>query len=160
MRTYSRTFKEMQVPYIFDPGQSIPALSGEDLVEMITGSALLISNDYELEMIRKPTGMERDELLARTGAVITTLGEEGSLVCTREKEMEIAAARPDRVVDPTGAGDAYRAGLIKGMVMGKDLTEAARMGSTCASFAVECLGTQEHRFAPDEYWARHQAHFA
>jgi adenosine kinase len=81
------------------------------------------------------------------------------LVCTRAEEVEIAAARADRVADPTGAGDAYRAGLIKGMVMGRDLAEAARMGSTCASFAVECLGTQEHRFTLDEYWNRYQSNF-
>jgi len=159
MRTYARMCREKKVPYIFDPGQSITAFLGDQLTEMLTGSSLMISNDYELEMIMRATGFERAQLLQRTGGIITTLGEIGSRICTRDQEVKIPAARASQVLDPTGAGDAYRAGLIKGMVMGKDLEDAARMGAVCASYAVECHGTQEHRFSQEEFWARYHANF-
>ena len=160
MLTYSSTCKERNIPYIFDPGQSIPALSGDRLIEMLTGSSLLISNDYELEMILRAAGLEKTQILQRTAGIITTLGEDGSLICTRDQEIKIPAARASRVQDPTGAGDAYRAGLIKGLVLGKSLPDAARMGGVCASYAVECHGTQEHGFSQEEFWDRYQANFA
>jgi adenosine kinase len=159
MLTYTRRCKDRKIAYIFDPGQSVPALSADQLVEMLTGSRLLISNDYELEMIIRATGLEKAQLLQRAGAIITTLGEDGSLVCTQEEEIKIAAARAARVIDPTGAGDAYRAGLIKGLALGKRLTDAARTGAVCASYAVECHGTQEHIFSEEDFWARYERNF-
>jgi adenosine kinase len=159
MVTYSRAYRTAGTRFICDPGQSIPALSGAQLTEMIAGAELLISNDYEREMIQQKTGLGVDELLARAGAIITTLGEKGSLVLTRQEEVHVPAAKADGTKDPTGAGDAYRAGLIKGLAMERDLREAARMGSTCASFAVERLGTQEHRFTLETFWERHRSNF-
>jgi len=159
MLTYSRTCREKKIDYIFDPGQSITALSADQMTEMLTGSRLLISNDYELEMIMRTTGFEKAQLMERTGGIITTLGENGSLVCTSDQEVKTPAARASQVLDPTGAGDAYRAGLIKGLVTGKSLQDAALMGAVCASFAVECHGTQEHRFSQEEFWARYQVNF-
>ena len=159
MITYSRSYKQDEIPYIFDPGQQISVLSGEQLVEMITGSELLISNDYELEMIIQATGLGKGELLERTKAIISTLGENGSLLYSQQDEVTIHAAKALEVKDPTGAGDAYRAGLIKGLVMEKELANAARMGATCASYAVERYGTQEHSFTNEGFWARHLATF-
>ena len=156
---YSRAYKEMQVPYICDPGQQIPVIPREDLAEMITGADILISNDYELEMIMGATGWDLAELCRRAGAVITTLGEQGSLVRQQGQEVSIPPVTPERVQDPTGAGDAFRAGLIKGLVLGRDLVQAARLGSTSASFALEHYGTQEHAYSQDQFWARHQAAF-
>ncbi|MEW5725878.1 MAG: carbohydrate kinase family protein [Thermodesulfobacteriota bacterium] len=159
MYNYSRTYARRNIPYIFDPGQNTNAFSSQELIEMITGSEMLISNDYELEMIQKTTGLDRESLLEKTRAIVTTLGEHGSLVATREGLTAVPAARPDRVMDPTGAGDAYRAGLLKGLVLGWDLATAARVGSVCASFAVEQYGTQEHSFTQDEFWARYKENF-
>jgi adenosine kinase len=159
MVTYSRCFKERSIPYIFDPGQSIPALAPERIVEMLTGSMLFISNDYELEMVSRSSSMQKADLLKLTSAVITTLAERGAVVSTQEGDVEIPAVRPERVSDPTGAGDAFRAGLIKGLVMGKSLAEAAKMGAVSASFGVECQGTQCHRFSEEDFWARHKANF-
>jgi adenosine kinase len=159
MLTYSRTCREKNIPYIFDPGQSITAFLGDQLMEMLTGSSLLISNDYELEMVIRGTGFKKAQLLQRTGGIITTMGDNGSLLCTSDQEAKIPAARASPVLDPTGAGDAYRAGLIKGLVTGRSLQDAARMGAVCASYAVECHGTQEHRFSQEEFWARYHANF-
>ncbi|MBI4963486.1 MAG: carbohydrate kinase family protein [Desulfomonile tiedjei] len=159
MVTYSRYFKDRSIPYIFDPGQSIPALATDRIIEMLTGSMLFISNDYELEMVSRGSSMQRADLLKLTGAVITTLAERGAVLSTKDGDVEIPAVKADRVMDPTGAGDAFRAGLIKGLVMGKSLPDAAKMGAVCASFGVECQGTQCHRFSQEDFWARHKANF-
>jgi adenosine kinase len=159
MDTYSREFKTLGIPYIFDPGQSIPVLSGEQITEMITGARMLISNDYELELIQQKTGLDRAAILDRTPVLITTLGEKGSRVSTVDGEDQIPVVPADQVTDPTGAGDAYRAGLIKGMVTGKPLEEAARMGAVCASFAVARRGTQEHSFTLEAFRKRCQQSF-
>jgi adenosine kinase len=159
MLAYSRSLKERGVAYIFDPGQTITALTGAQLTEMMTGAALLISNDYELEMIMKPTGFDRDAILRRAGGVITTLGEKGALLATAAGETRVSAVPAAKVADPTGAGDAFRAGLLKGLVTGRELEAAACMGAVCASFAVECLGTQEHAFTLEDFWGRFQTSF-
>lgn len=160
MVAYAAVYKQKGIPYIFDPGQQIPALTETALVEALTGSRMFISNDYELEMVMRTTGLDKSALLERTDAVITTLGDRGSLVATSEREEAIPAVKADAVLDPTGAGDAFRAGMIKGLITGKTLTEAARMGAVCASFGVACQGTQCHRFSLEEFWERHTREFA
>ncbi len=159
MLTYSRIYKQKRIPYIFDPGQQVPVISAENMVEMIEDSKLFISNDYELEMVMRATGLQKSDILQHTPAIVTTLGERGAIVCTKEGEETIAPARARDVKDPTGAGDAFRAGLIKGLVMGKDLSESALMGAVCASFGVECQGTQCHRFSLEDFWERYRACF-
>jgi len=160
MLAYPRAYKERGIRYICDPGQQIPVLPPEGLAAMIDGSAMLTSNDYELEMICKAINKTKAEILEMTGAVITTLGEHGSLISRRGRDdVKVGAAQAEKVKDPTGAGDAYRAGLIKGLIEGKSLPEAAAMGSVCGSFAVERHGTQAHAFTMEEFWARHRAAF-
>lgn len=159
MKIYSQSYKRLGIPYIFDPGQQIPVLSKTSLTDMITGAEMLISNDYELEMIKKATGLENGDILERCKTIITTLGENGSLICTEKGREEIQAIKTRKVVDPTGAGDAYRAGIIKGVLMKKDVTEAAKMGATLAGFSVECYGTQEHCFTLEEFWERYKENF-
>ena len=159
MFLYSMCYKEKKIPYIFDPGQSIPALTTDRMVDMITGSKFLISNDYELEMIMRSTGMGKNDLMARTETIITTMAEKGAVICSKEGEDCIPAARPSGVSDPTGAGDAFRAGLIKGLVTGKGLKESAQMGAVAASFGVECQGTQCHRFTIQEFWDRYRSNY-
>jgi adenosine kinase len=154
MVEYPRICRERGIDYIFDPGQSLPMLAPEPLVRAIEGSRILIVNDYELDLILSKTGLKKGKLLERTGAIITTLGELGSQVTTRESDIRIAAVRARQVQDPTGAGDSYRGGLISGLVRGMDLEAAARLGSVCASFAVECYGTQDYRFTPEEFQER------
>ena len=122
---------------------------------MITGAAVLISNDYELEMIHKATGLANGALLERCGIIVTTLGEKGSTIATRQETIPIPAVSPTVVKDPTGAGDAYRAGFIKGWNLNKNWEECAQMGATVASFAVEKVGTQEHHFTLSMFEQRH-----
>jgi adenosine kinase len=154
MMTYSLVCKSRGIEYIFDPGQSLPMWQRDNLLQCIKGSRILISNDYELELIMSKTGLDRGKLLQNTKTVVTTLGEMGSQVITPDGNIAIPAVKPKTVADPTGAGDAYRAGLIKGLVQGKDIRNCAIMGSVCASFAVECYGTQEYYFSPEEFRER------
>jgi len=154
MVSYPRACKAKGIDYIFDPGQSLPMLDARDLVQAIDGCRILICNDYELELIMSKTELDEGELLERAGAIIVTMGELGSRVYTPDGEIRIPAAKPKQVVDPTGAGDAYRGGLISGLVRGKDIEESARMGSACASFAVECYGTQSYSFTAKEFEER------
>jgi adenosine kinase len=159
MLAYSRTYQAKGVRYIFDPGQSIPAWGGGELREMATGALALIANDYELEMFRQKTGLDEAGLLKLTGTVIVTKGEQGSHLLRDAGREEVPATPARRVLDPTGAGDAYRAGLLKGLALGLPWGEAARMGAVLASFCVEQQGTQEHRLTPEEFWERYRENF-
>ncbi|MGD1151483.1 MAG: carbohydrate kinase family protein [Syntrophales bacterium] len=154
MVNYPRVCKQRGIGYIFDPGQSLPVLDAGDVADAIDGCRILISNDYELEMIMNKTALDKKDLIRRAGTVIVTLGEKGSQIITADGEINIPVVKPRKVEDPTGAGDSYRGGLISGLVRGKDIEQSARIGSVCASFAVECYGTQEYRFGPEEFEER------
>ncbi|MGA3206990.1 MAG: carbohydrate kinase family protein [Syntrophales bacterium] len=154
MVNYPRICKQRGISYIFDPGQSLPVLAAEDVADAIDGCRILISNDYELDLIISKTALDKKDLIKRAGTVIVTLGEKGSQVITADGQINIPAIKPRKVEDPTGAGDAYRGGLISGLTQGKDIEQCARMGSVCASFAVECYGTQEYRFGRKEFEER------
>lgn len=156
------TLRNLGIRYIFDPGQQIPVLSAEVLLNAITGAYILVTNDYELAMIMKSTNLTKAQILELCPTIITTFSEKGSKVesaGTPASVVEIPAVSPRGVEDPTGAGDAYRSGLLKGLVAGLSIPEAARMGSTCASFCVECRGTQEHTFTMAEFRERHANSF-
>ncbi len=159
MLAYTRAYRTRGVPYIFDPGQSIPAWPGDDLQEMASGALALIVNDYELEMFRQKTGLEENELLKLTPLLITTRGEKGSCLLTAAGQEDVPAVFASQVLDPTGAGDAYRAGLLKGLALRLSWSEAARMGAVLASFCVELQGTQEHQVEAYQFWARYQQNF-
>lgn len=160
MRRLPAFYKEKGIPYIYDPGQQLPVLSGQDLLAAIEGSLACITNDYELNMICKATGKSEDELLGRTLWLVTTLGAEGALVRGADgTEARIAPVPPAAVTDPTGAGDAQRAGLLKGLMHGLSMPEAARLGSVSASFALEKMGTQEHAYTPALFRERYETVF-
>lgn len=159
MIEYANLYKEKEIACICDPGQSLTAWEGKALREWIDGSMLLISNDYELELISKMTGMNKKELLGLTKTIITTLGEKGSVISTHEGDTCIPPAKVNGVVDPTGAGDAYRAGLLKGIVLGKDLTVSAKIGAVAAVYAIEKYGTQEHRYTYEDFIKRYNSNF-
>jgi adenosine kinase len=154
MMNYPRVCKSRGLDYIFDPGQSLPVLDSKELADAIEGCRILISNDYELDLIMTKTGLNKEDLLKRARVIIVTLGEQGSQVLTGDGDINIPVVKPRKVEDPTGAGDSYRGGLISGLIRGMDIEQCARMGSVCASFAVECYGTQDYRFSPEEFSER------
>ena len=157
MLHYSQVCKQLGIPFIFDPGQAIPVLSGEMIAEMIEGSFLVITNDYELELIVRKTSLSPDDIIEQTGALLTTLGADGALIRKKGNETHIPPMAVKQAVDPTGAGDAFRSGLIKGLVQEKPIIDAAKMGTICASFCVEKEGTQTHHFTQDDFNRRLKA---
>lgn len=145
---------------IFDPGQQIPAFSGKELKKAIRQADVLIGNDYEIKMIQKGTGWSEDDILNKTKMLITTFGDKGSFIKTNQKEeIRVEASKPKNIIDPTGAGDAYRAGLLIGLDKGYNLRMCARLGSVTASFAIEKYGTQEHRFSHREFIRRYKTSY-
>jgi adenosine kinase len=159
MQEYPRSYKAKGIPCIIDPGQNIPAFSGDQLTEMLTGADYLVSNDYELQLIQNATKLTLAEIQNRAGVVITTLGEKGSIIRQGASETAIPVCPATEVKDPTGAGDAFRSGFIKGLAMGKSPVEAAKLGSVSAAYAVECHGTQEHQYTWQEFCDRYAAVF-
>jgi len=151
MLSYPEFCKARGIDYIFDPGQALPMLEAKNLIQAIEGCRILIANDYELQLIASKTGLTKTALLKLARTIIVTQGESGSLVTTQDDEFKIPAVKPKKAVDPTGAGDAYRGGLICGLVHGKSIRESAKVGSVCASFCVEVYGTQEYSFTKKEF---------
>lgn len=156
MQAYPETFRKKGIPFICDPGQAIPALSGEQLRRMMQGSRILICNDYELEQVGQKTGLSSEQMLDLTENIIVTLGEKGGKIINKTGEYPVPAVKVANAPDPTGAGDAFRAGVLKGLTQDMPLEEAARLGAVCASFCVEKHGTQAHSFTPDEVGKRLQ----
>lgn len=147
--------KQRSLPYYFDPGQGLPSLSGEQLRTLIEGAAGIFANDYEFALIKDKTGWSEEELLSRTPLIVVTLGAKGSQLIRKEGETSVAAV-PAKLVDPTGAGDAHRAGFLKGVAADLPLKQCAQLASTVAAYAVEAHGTQEYRFTLPELQKRYQ----
>ena len=159
MRKYPRECKELGIPYIYDPSQQVIRLSGDDLRQGLEGSRMLIVNDYEFEMIRNKTGMSEDQVLCCTGALVVTRGSQGSTIWVGGQRVDIPVVKPKCVADPTGVGDAYRAGIIKGMSLGLPWHVIGRMGSLAATYVLEHPGTQNHTYSWDEFLARYRENF-
>ncbi len=155
----SKAYKKNKTPYIFDPGQQIPALTTTQLKTGINDTMVLISNDYELSMIQNKTGFTEKQILQKAKILITTLGEKGSIIKTKDKTFKIPVAEPKEVKDPTGAGDAYRAGLIKGLISGLNLEQSGQLASVVSVYAVENYGTQNHKFSINEIKKRYRQNF-
>jgi adenosine kinase len=161
MRSLAADSRRLGHKFIFDPGQQIPALGKDGLLEALDGAFMLICNDYELSMFRQSTGLSEDEIFSRAEAIVVTRGAEGSdLLLHGRGSQHIMAVPVQRAdPDPTGAGDAFRAGLLKGLARGEHLVTACRLGATVAAFRVEGEGPQNHTFTPAEVMARHARAF-
>jgi adenosine kinase len=159
MRRLPAMYRTRNIPFIFDPGQQIAALEKDDLKKGMTGAKVLISNDYELALLLKKTGWSEDEMLKNAEIIVTTLGARGSRIRTGEKIFEVPAAPVRSLVDPTGAGDAYRAGFIKGLLMGWPFDVAGRFAGVVAAFAVEADGPQGYQVTMPEVRARYEESF-
>ncbi|HET9833440.1 MAG TPA: carbohydrate kinase family protein [Vicinamibacterales bacterium] len=159
MVTYAEECRTLKIPYIFDPGQQCARMSGDELRDGITGAHILICNDYEFELIREKTGMGEKDVLGEVDILIVTKGEKGSTVITKQAHTDVAAVPPHRVADPTGVGDAFRGGLMKGFAMGLPADAAAKIGSVAATYCLEHLGGTYHSYTWDEFERRYQEHF-
>lgn len=151
MAEYTSTHQKLGIYTIFDPGQSLPAWEGEDLARCISQSNMLVSNDYEFALIKDKTGKSDQKLLETVETIVTTKAENGCDVLTAKGSTHIPVVTAANVVDPTGAGDAFRSGLIKGLIQGESVERAVMMGNVTGHYAVQHHGTQEHHFTPEEF---------
>jgi adenosine kinase len=159
MLQYAEECRTLDIPFIFDPGQQCARMSGQELADALNGATVLILNDYELELLRQKTGLDEAALIARTATLVVTRGEEGSTIMTADSEIRVPAVMPHRIADPTGVGDAFRGGFMKGIVAGLDLETSGRLGSVAATFALEHLGGSSHAYTWAEFAARYEEHF-
>jgi adenosine kinase len=159
MLQYAEECRAIGIPYIWDPGQQCARMSGDELRDGLVGAAIVISNDYEFQLIRQKTGLDEQAILSRAGALIITRGDQGSTVRQGTRDVPVAAVPPHRLIDPTGVGDAFRGGLLKGLAMEADLEICCRLGSVAATYALEHLGGQSHAYTWEEFAARYASHF-
>jgi adenosine kinase len=159
MVEHARALKARGVPTLVDPGQGLPILAREELVEMIEGAAIYIVNDYEWSLTLERSGLDGDGVASRAGAVIVTQGERGSLLRRGRDVEEIPGVAAESIVDPTGAGDAYRAGLLYGLARGRPLEHAARLGSLLGALEVAHAGTQALQIDLETLRARFEREF-
>lgn len=159
MRNFVEECQRLSLDYIFDPAQQLISLSLEQIRVGVTSSKVVIGNDYEIQLIQKKLNLTKKELLKLTEILITTRGVAGSLIETGEEIYNIPIAKPIDRTDPTGAGDAYRAGIIKGLIRGWDFEKMGRVAALCATYAIEQYGTQEHSFTKGEFEKRFRVEF-
>jgi adenosine kinase len=156
MRRHAEEFATAGVPYMFDPGQQIIALSAATLLKGIENAEILIGNDYEFAMISEKTGQSRDDMIRACPTVVVTYGELGSTIyhAHGKEEYKIPAVRATQVVDPTGAGDGYRAGFLAAMLADLPWDTVGRVASLAATSVVEVKGTQSHSYTFEEFTRR------
>jgi adenosine kinase len=178
MIQYAQECRAIGADFIFDPSQQCARLSGDELRDGISGARLVICNDYEFELIRQKTGCDEAAILERAGALVITRGEDGCSVYEASRRpgqvaraavanasgssvtrIDVPAMTPHRIVDPTGVGDAFRGGLMKGMAIAKPLEECAQLGAVAATYALEHLGGQSHAYTIKEFADRYAEHF-
>lgn len=159
MAHFAECARRRQTPFIFDPGQSLNIWQGDELRKAVAGALCFISNDYELSLFLQMTGWSMASMYKHVQVVITTRGPQGSVLDIQGDKVLIPAVPVREVCDPTGAGDAYRAGLLKGWTMGMDWPTCCQIGSVAATYAVEHYGTQEHRLEWTDFCQRYGARF-
>ena len=160
MRRLAREGHERGVRVVYDPAFQLTYLTADDIARGADGAWILIGNDYEIELIARATGRDEAGLADWAEMVVSTFGRKGSRIASKQGVHEIPAAPAHEEADPTGAGDAYRAGLVTGLLRGLDPSAAGRVAALAATYAVEHVGTVEHSYTPEEFTARYRDAFA
>jgi adenosine kinase len=150
--------RELGIPYLYDPSQQTIRLSGEELHDGLNGCTFLTVNAYEYSLIQERTGLSDQEILDRVGGLLITHGAKGSELLVVGERWEIPTFPPRKIVEPTGAGDAFRGGLLRGIELGLPWDVAGRMGALASTYVLENMGTQNHHFTPAQFVARYRQH--
>ena len=159
MIEHAEQFAQSGIPFIFDPGQGMPMFDGDDLNRFVAQATWLAFNDYEAKLMEERTGRSIEQLAAEVEAVVVTRGGEGSLIYTGGKCLEIPLAKAQQLLDPTGCGDAYRGGLLYGLMNGLDWEITGRIASLMGALKIESQGPQNHSFSRADFEARFQESF-
>jgi adenosine kinase len=160
MIQHAQQLHEAGIPFIFDPGQGLPMFDGPDLMKFTEQATYIALNDYEAQLFQNRTGLSPHELAEHVEALIITKGGEGSQIYTEGKRIDIPCAKAEKLADPTGCGDAYRAGLMHGIMHGKDWEETGRIASLLGAIKIEQHGTQNHTFTIEYFKSRYQTSFS
>jgi adenosine kinase len=158
MNKYLDECKELEIPYAYDPSQQVVRVEGDVLCHGIEGALALFLNEYELELVMKKTGMSQEHILDHVEFMVVTLGSKGAKVFTSDGEVHVEAVAPAQVIDPTGAGDAFRGGFLTGYSRGWDWSTCAQMGALTATYCLESDGPQGHNYSREEYIDRYRQH--
>jgi adenosine kinase len=150
MIQHAREFHEMGIPFVFDPGQGLPMYNGEELLDFVDKADYIAVNDYEGQLLQERTGCTLEDLANKAKALIITLGPQGSIIYADGKQTEIPCVTPKEIVDPTGCGDAYRAGLLYGIANNLDWQTTGQLGSLMGALKIAQRGGQNHYFSKDE----------
>lgn len=159
MIQHAQQLADKQIPFIFDPGQGLPMFNGEELMQFADQASYIALNDYEAQLFQDRTGLTAEQIAGHVEALIITRGGEGSTIYTDGKRIDIPCAKVSELSDPTGCGDAYRAGLMHGILHGKDWETTGRIASLMGAIKIEQHGTQNHTFTIDEFKQRYLASF-
>jgi len=159
MRSHAEQFANAGIPFVFDPGQGMPLFSGPELIEMIDAATYVAVNDYEARLLAERTGLSETAIAERVDALIVTLGGEGSRIHTGGRTLTLPAVPPTALVDPTGCGDAYRAGLLYGIAHRWDWERTGRLAATLGSIKIASRGGQNHAIDRDLIAKRYVEHF-
>lgn len=159
MLRHARQFKEAGISFMFDPGQGLPLFSGEELKTFIEMADWVAVNDYESQMLERKTGLSAYEIAAQVKGMFVTWGAKGSVIYAQGRRIDVPAAKPDAVVDPTGCGDAFRAGILYGLLHGLDWETTGQIASLMGSIKIATRGTQNHRFTRAEFESRYKDAF-
>lgn len=159
MHEHAENFVENNVPFIFDPGQGLPMFSGEELMVFIQQAKYVIVNDYECKMLEEKTSLTEDQIAEKLTALIVTKGAEGAIIYVDGMMLSIPPAPISEAVDPTGCGDAFRGGLLYGLIQQKTWEETGRIASLCGAIKIEHGGTQNHHFSLAEFSERYEKSF-
>jgi adenosine kinase len=159
MIEHARQFAEASIPFIFDPGQGLPMFNGEELLDFIRQAEYLTCNDYEAKLLQERTGQTLEQLAKQVRALVVTMGGDGSRIYADGQVHDIPTAKASAVVDPTGCGDAYRAGLMTGMHKGMDWSTCGRLAGLIGAIKIAERGGQNHRFTLDEIADRFKAEY-
>ncbi len=151
--------RSLNIPFMMDMGMQLPALDQQQIRDTLKRAKILIGNDYEIDLLKTKASLTETDLFKEVEIIITTLGAKGSIIQTQDEKIEVPAAKTTEVLDPTGAGDAYRAGFLAGFLKGLDLQICGQMGSVASCYAVEKYGTTSHTFSKDVFRARYKENF-
>jgi adenosine kinase len=159
MRRYTEECRQLGIPFVYDPSQQLARMTGAELVASMRGAAVLTVNEYELEMAKAKSGLDEAGILQQVDVLVVTRGARGSTVIGRDFRVDVPAAQELRTTDPTGVGDAYRAGLITGIVRGYPWEVACRLASLAATYVIEQNGTTSHFYELADFVARYRENF-
>jgi adenosine kinase len=159
MDQYVKECTTLKIPYLYDPGQQVVRSDPEELRRGVEGAHSVFVNEYEFELLQKHTGLCLNDILARVAYLVITLGEKGAAIYAGDKKVLVPAVQPDQVLDPTGVGDAFRGGFVRGDLLGLDLETCGCMGALAATYCLETRGPQEHSYTPTEFVNRYRQHF-